>query len=306
MLLLCRGGVAHGSCGGRRWDSRTLSGWSRRPLRCYRCVPRLTGGTEMLHCSTVLPVGCRPRGAVVQSADAWRFSGGSRRPSLLLSAAALFFPLDTLSGRRTPPRQIRCSPGLLQLTATAAMPHFTLHSAPPCSCVLLLLVRPLCLSGCTPGWPAQLSTAQYCSQSQSTSLRLTGARAPPCSPTTQPLSRPTLALQVLKPSSQAGQRPKLPSAPTRLRPGFDQPRSALTRSWTAQHRAPGPRTTDLPGRRTGLPGCRVAGSGSDEAVEDCGRRCVSLLEQWRSDSESDSESDSASASWVPSRSWVYE
>ncbi|KAJ1191232.1 hypothetical protein NDU88_000548 [Pleurodeles waltl] len=129
-----------------------------------------------------------------------------------------------------PPRQIRCSPGLLQLTAAAAMPHFTLRSAPPCSCVLLLLAP----------------------QGQGTVVQPHDTTAEPPDP------RPPGA-QTLQPSGPAPKASiRSDQAPTRLRPGFDQPRSALTRTRTAQHRVPGPRTTDLPGRRAAGPGCLAA------------------------------------------------
>ncbi|KAJ1117713.1 hypothetical protein NDU88_005910 [Pleurodeles waltl] len=72
MLLLCKGGVAHGSL----WRETLGFKDAQRvepPSSAYRRLPlRLSPHRrhEMLHCSTVPPVGCRPRGAVVQPADA--------------------------------------------------------------------------------------------------------------------------------------------------------------------------------------------------------------------------------------------
>ncbi|KAJ1149721.1 hypothetical protein NDU88_002526 [Pleurodeles waltl] len=70
-----------------------------------------------------------------------RFAGSF---SPLLFAA--LFPLDTLRGRRMPPRRLPDTLELLQPTAaTAAMFRFTLHSSPaPTSCILLPSERPRC------------------------------------------------------------------------------------------------------------------------------------------------------------------
>ncbi|KAJ1180189.1 hypothetical protein NDU88_005412 [Pleurodeles waltl] len=106
-----------------------------------------------------------------------------------------------------PPRQFRCSPELLQLTAAAAMLHFTLHSSPAPT----LLLRPPAVgasalwSGCTPGRPAQLSTAPSPSPLPLGSLG-PGHRQPAVQPhdtTAEPPDHRPPGAQTLRPSRSA-------------------------------------------------------------------------------------------------------
>ncbi|KAJ1164134.1 hypothetical protein NDU88_004579 [Pleurodeles waltl] len=80
-MLLCRGAGVQGWGGARQlwretWRETLGLKDAQRvepPTSAYRrrhCVPRLTGGNEVLHRNTVPLVGCRPRGAVAQPTDA--------------------------------------------------------------------------------------------------------------------------------------------------------------------------------------------------------------------------------------------